>query len=243
MPELKDRDDSEGTIAVLLANLFNEQRREIKRRLGDPPRLSGINESFWIGLERQAAERIRPKLREVHAAAALQLLGDVSQPVAGNTGELTQEAVFRRADQFADRRSAELAQQMTANTRQRVEKIARENQGAAAAVGIGVLLIGVLGAGRAERAAITEVTDAAARGELDTVTAFEIQTGLTIDTIWVTEGDVKVCPICRPLNGRSISEIALSELGPQAVEVKPGINAHIGCRCHLTFKVVELAGV
>lgn len=243
MPELKDRDDSEAAIAALLASIFNDQRGELKRRLGDPPRLSGVTESFWIDMERKAAERIRPKLKEVHAAAALQLLDDTAQPVAGHEGELTQEAVLRRAEEFSQRRSVELAQQMTSNTRQKVEKIARDNAGAAAAIGIGVLLIGALGAGRAERAAITEVTDAAARGELDTVAAFEVQTGLTVVAIWVTERDARVCPICRPLDGRPVDSISLSELGPQAAEVKPGVNAHVGCRCHLTFKVAELAGV
>lgn len=243
MPELKDRDDSEATIAILLANLFNEQRREIKTRLGDPPRLSGLNESFWTGLERETASKIRPKLKQVHLAAAVGLLADVAEPINGNEGQLATAALEARSEQFAQRRADELAAQMTANTRERVEKIARDNQAATAAVGIGVLLIGVLGAGRAEGAAITEVTDAAARGELDTVAAFEAETGLTIEPIWNTEGDGRVCPICRPLDRRPVSEIALSELGPQATEVKPGINAHPRCRCHLTFEVLELAGV
>ena len=33
------------------------------------------------------------------------------------------------------------------------------------------------------------------------------------------------------------------ELGPNATEVKPGVNAHPRCRCHLTFEVLEPAGV
>lgn len=242
MPELKDRDDSEAAIAALLASIFNDQRGELKRRLGDPPRLPGVTESFWIDMERKAAERIRPKLKEVHAAAALQLLDDTAQPVGGHEGALTQAEILRRAEEFAQRRSVELAQQMTSNTRQKVETAVRERDDEAAAVAIGVVLLGILGAGRAERAAITEVTDAAARGELDTVAAFEGQTGLTVVAIWVTERDSRVCPICRPLDGRPVADISLSELGPQASEVKPGINAHVGCRCHLTFKVAELAG-
>lgn len=243
MPELKDRDDSEATIAILLANLFNDQRLAIKRRLGDPPSLSGVNESFWIGIQRQTASRIRPKLREVHLAASVGLLADVNEPVEGNEGQLATGALETRASDFAQRRSDELAAEMTRNTRSRVEAIAAEHQAATAAVGVGVLLIGVLGAGRAEAAAITEVTDAAARGELDTVAAFEVETGETIEAIWNTERDGRVCPICRPLDRRPISEIALSELGPAATEVKPGINAHPRCRCHLTFEILELAGV
>ena len=241
MPELKDRDDSEAAIAILLAGLFNDQRQKIKRRLGDPPRLSGITDSFWTGLERETASRIRPKLKEVHLAAGLALLADPGEPIEG-TGRLTRAAIEAKAAEFAQRRADELAEEMTRNTRERVEEIARKHQGAAAAVGTGVLLIGVLGAGRAEAAAITEVTDAAARGELDTVAAFEAETGLTVEAIWNIE-DADACPICTPLDRRPISEIALSELGPNATEVKPGVNAHPRCRCHLTFEVLEPAGV
>lgn len=242
MPELKDRDDSEAAIAILLANLFNEQRREIKTRLGDPPRLSGVTGAFWTGLERETASRIRPKLKEVHLAAGLALLADGREPIEGATGQLTKAAIETRANDFAQRRADELAAEMTANTRERVEKIARDNAGATAAVGIGVLLIGALGAGRAEGAAITEVTDAAARGELDTVAAFEAETGLTVEAIWNIE-DADACPICFPLDRRPISEISLSELGPRATEVKPGVNAHPRCRCHLTFEILEPVGV
>ncbi len=244
MPELRDRDDSEAAIAILIAQMFNDQRREIKTRLGDPPRISGISGSFWTGIERETASKLKPKLKEVYIASATALLADPGEPIEGTTGGLTAEAIDLKGEQYAEARSTELARQMTENTRTRVEKIARDNAGATAAVGLGVLLIGSLGAGRAEATAITEVTDAAARGELDTVAEFEIQTGQQVESIWNTERDGRVCPICRPLDRRPISEISLSELGPGASEVKPGINAHPRCRCHLTFEVApELVGV
>ena len=244
MPRLVDRDDSEGAIALLLARIFNEQRGEIKTRLGDPPSLAGVPGSFWTGLERSTAIKLKPKLKEVHLAAALALLGNAGQPIEGNEAGLSLTALEAKADDFAEVRSNELAQQLTDNTRERVEKLAREHATAVAGtVATGVLLFGILGAGRAEANAITEVTDAAARGELDTVREFEVQTGLTVVAIWITERDVHVCPICEPLDGRLVEDISLGELGPNATEVKPGINAHPRCRCHLEFEVLEPAGV
>lgn len=79
---------------------------------------------------------------------------------------------------------------------------------------------------RIDRVAITEVTGAISAGEQ--ALAVRVAGGLT--TIWQTERDDRVCPICGPLHGTDESYF-----GPR-VAAPP---AHVNCRCWLIYKRVR----
>lgn len=174
MPELFERDRTESAIAAALATLFNKQRRELVRRLGDPPRITGVGSLVWDGFEREIVSELRPRIERIYRQAARGLFSDPDTAVSDRATDddfvpLDFDPVETAAAAFADRRAVETAAEIVKNARARVEKVARENRDKAVAVGIGALLIGMLGPSHAEKAAITETTEAVSMGEIETI--------------------------------------------------------------------------
>lgn len=88
--------------------------------------------------------------------------------------------------------------------------------------------------GRIARTAVTEVTQATSAAERLAAREIERQTGLQLRPHWFTEADDRVCPVCRPRDGKLI-------VGGQ--DAFP--PAHVGCRCWVDWRPVigTLAGV
>lgn len=87
----------------------------------------------------------------------------------------------------------------------------------------------ILNAGRAEGAGITETTgglSAGQRGAGDDARTFN--PGVTVTLYWRTEKDEKVCPVCKPLDGKS--EAYCESIGI-------GQPAHPRCRCEWVAKI------
>lgn len=106
----------------------------------------------------------------------------------------------------------------------------------------------LFGASRAERIAVTEVTRTYASGNI----AAWKSTGLVTRKVWRTANDELVCPVCGPLNGKTVSidgnfMLDLNEL-PQELAQQMGEEfifyqppAHPRCRCWISPEVTEVA--
>ena len=81
---------------------------------------------------------------------------------------------------------------------------------------------------RADMIAQTEVTRAAAQGELGVVKEIERDAGIRMAAIWFTSNDELVCPICGPRHE--------AEQGDGWVQHPP---AHPRCRCWVNYDFVE----
>ena len=188
MPELPKRDRIESAIAGALATLFNKQRRELVRRLGDPPKLGGINSALWNSFEAEIVSDLQPRIERIYRQASRNLFTDPDVPISDRQKDedfvdLDFDTVFDSAEVFASKRAKEVAALIVKNARERVEKVVKENKDKAAIVGIGALLIGMLGPSHAERAAITETTNAVSAGEIETIAKVDTIERLRIEDL------------------------------------------------------------
>ena len=98
----------------------------------------------------------------------------------------------------------------------------------------------LFGAERARRIAVTEVTRMYAEGNL---IAWK-STGYVTEKIWRTARDERVCPICGPLEGKSVAIDAgwsADNAGNIVADYGGLLNppAHVNCRCYLQPVVNE----
>lgn len=89
----------------------------------------------------------------------------------------------------------------------------------------------VVSPNRIRRTAATEVTRAISAGESQAARAIERELRVRLQPVWVTELDGRVCPICRPLEGKRIR----SQHGTGDVDNYP--PAHVNCRCYVDWRV------
>ena len=255
MPDLADRNNSEAAIALVLSRVFAKARKRVEDAIGNPPRFSRLDASFWQQLEQDIRDSLKPKLADIYKASAAQLLDDVETPVTRDAVEVNEGD----AAAWALSRANEAASSVVRQQRKQIATAQRNYEEAIVAAGflLGTAGVLVLAAGgkatreqqiRASRArqeaaekvsatfsptkaasiGVTETTKAASIGELATVARFEQQTNQEVEKLWVTEADGRVCPICRPLHRRKLSDVP-----PQ---YRDGPPAHGNCRCYLEFK-------
>lgn len=82
--------------------------------------------------------------------------------------------------------------------------------------------------GRTEAIAITNTTEAISKGEGGFIGRTRLELGWQVTAIWQTEKDERVCPICRPLDGKPESYYAPLVGAPPA---------HPRCRCWQTYRL------
>lgn len=203
MPDLLTRKKHEDEAAFLI--LYYLQDAEATLRAGGI-----VNWLDWTG---QLSRELTPILAATYLEAAEQLAGEYE-------GRL--QDAEDRARQWASQQASWLAGSMATTTQQAI-------QAAQAASPDGYLddLAHVFGDGRAEAAAITETTESISYGELFASQELN-RIGIFLFPYWVTERDDKVCPVCRPLDGRPREEW-WSQHGA-------GPPAHVRCRCFLEWR-------
>lgn len=76
---------------------------------------------------------------------------------------------------------------------------------------------------RAEAIAITEITAAQTAGGEYAATEYVAVTGISLNAVWITERDSRVCPICNPLQG--------TKRDVWSMRFPNGPPAHPRCRC------------
>ena len=245
MPEMRERYQREQIIAHALAALYGQQRARLIQYLGQVPSIDAIPEWEWKRIEHETNEALRAELLLVYLLAATNL--------RINPAVLPQQQIARKGLEFADRRAASIASQMTANTRASVQEIllrhapvpdwrhvAIDHQGA-----FHRELIDVFGPRRATAAAITETTGAITTAERESIQAAGENTGEGAEhvertLIWRIL-DNSACIHCKPLNRRRMDEWENFTSGYYLEQIiaNGGPPAHPNCRCYTEFVIPE----
>lgn len=82
--------------------------------------------------------------------------------------------------------------------------------------------------------AVTAVTEIVTAAELASREVIKITEGVRVDSVWQTEADSLVCPVCSPLHNRPESV--------WAVKFPGGPPGHPNCRCELRHRRIVDAG-
>lgn len=213
MPELASRYTHEADLAQALAGVNGQYRELLISAAGDPPDARAVPQWLWDEYQNRTAEEIR------RAAIIVYLLAWDEMDLGPLIGRPTAEA-----DLWARRRGELSAGEITATTRQRFAQAAA---GAVNRMTLGVRMGDVFTLGRAEAAAVTEITAAITAGEVKAADYLEIASGIQLVPYWATEQDERVCKICYPLD--SLPRERWEQAYPD------GPPAHPRCRCSLNW--------
>lgn len=217
MPALADRENFETSIVGQLAPIFADQYE----RAAAAPSAELIPYGEFQA-EMQAA--MQSELAAVFQAAGAALL-------IGNALVFSQGAFEDTADQWAAGMAKELSDQVVETSR----RMAADAWGLAAGANGQIdkqrlaeaLALIFLAPSRLESIAITEVTRAVSAGEQAVILLFPTAERSQLVPVWRTEEDARVCPICRPFDGRGENVYGASSPG--------GPPAHPRCRCWLEW--------
>jgi HK97 family phage portal protein len=176
----------------------------------------------WDDLDAQIKAALEPILREI-------MLANMDAAMAQVGVALGDGVAATSSSEWAKQYAGELIKNVSTVT----QKLTQDTIGSYLANSTMTLgdvvaaLSPAFGASRAEAIAITEVTNASAAG----MTSYQTEVGkLGVKTMRIsnTNEDDKVCPICKPLDGKPESEWP---------NVK-GPSWHPRCRCFVTLKVI-----
>lgn len=225
--------------------LSERQRRTLERRLRDAlaeawrdvddeladaltARLdvAAVPAGFWDRLAASGIGAVVPLLIETYLSSARRL-ADAKLPA-----EITVrwDLINTRAQRWAERYSFELVKGITATSRDRLRELvsAYAAQPETDLRTLGQDIGRIFGPARGNMIATTEVTRAAAQGEMGL--AAEIRRDnprLRVVEIWLTSQDELVCPVCGPLHGKA--------RGDGWTDPPP---AHPRCRCAVSTDFV-----
>lgn len=240
----KARDDAEKALAAILRKLNKEHRARVLAAVRQYGSVEAIPQNFWDAIkaekEREAAavfvlllatgyqdmqrriERTAPKDTSVGSSADLET---IRQRTARTAAALGREAVGAHVDSI----------------RRRVSNLPTDASETELRKGIGnIMTAKVPKDGErdgAESTAITSSTRGVSAAEESARRDEGTRRGIQIDVKWRTEQDGKVCPICRPLDGKKSDRweeiTARTQTAQVVAAVKDGPPAHPNCRCNL----------
>jgi len=214
LAELTNRAAVEANIARVLARLGAKQRKEMEKRLGNPPDIRKLTDGWW-----------KDKEREIQDAALVLLLLPFEQSAIQHG--LDSAAAKESALTFAEKRANELATGFTKNSRD-IMRTAATSWTPNETIPVSQLrdtTLQVFGPKRMSNVAVTETTTAQHQGSEEAIKA---TVGLSEDDTWFTEEDSAVCPTCRPLHGSKRSRWhRFFPVGPPA---------HVNCRCWISYR-------
>lgn len=212
MPDLRNRSQYEQEASYAVATVLARQR--MRYAAYTPERMESVPESEW----KRNEEEIAAALLIVLAAPWWQGYSTLS----ASTGIVAQPRV-------AGERFRTWAEPFARRTAEQIVTTTRKIETSAA----GVLVTPERLEQERRRAAsigVTNTTAAASAGEYAAGEEFEMETGRLLRAYWTTERDGKVCPICKPLDGKSATVFE--------VDFPSGPPAHVNCRCYLEWRVV-----
>jgi hypothetical protein len=202
VPDVPSRLAREAKLATLLRRAIGRNRVALLEALGDPPDVRNIPDDLWEQLQADIEDDTR------RALVVLYLLGmegmNFDDPDTGKRFRPDSQAAGELAGSYASGRAAELARGMTDTVRSQLETAVNN------AANAGMTLAQTTAAARArvreiaevqsESAATTETTAANSAGEVEFKRHYEAKTGIALLMLWESEGDDRVCKVCRPLN-------------------------------------------
>jgi len=237
MSELADRMGVERDFARRLSRLTARQRRELRDLLGTPPDVTRVTAADWSRWEDERRQELTLILLAVILATYRQHVGEL---VGEQPDDATAAAAYREAVVKAAAMAAESAGSSISTARDIVTASADVLRTGTTA-DVESVLVSALGPERDAVTAATATTQAQTAGTVAARLPVEAA-GFNMVTRWVTEQDSKVCPLCRPLNGKVpdlwglVLENALAPGGSRAaasVVANGGPPAHPNCRCYL----------
>lgn len=206
MPDLASRSDHEKKTAAAILLLLRRYGRDIEdgERFA-PVRFAGDMQQILV-----------PQLAVIHADAA----GGMGPYLGIDISHLDIDTISNR---WAKRYGRQLSREVAASIQDELKASRGLEPGDRADA-----LAKTFGRDRAETIGVTETTTGISAGERSVVKEIERQTGKAILAYWETEGDGKVCKVCKGLGGKS--ESVWSRKFPM------GPPAHPSCRCYLTWR-------
>lgn len=220
MPDIPNRDELEALYARQLGRKLRSLFRKMMDYVGDPPNFANVPASFWdeIGEELQPFFTINGEQIYLDAAERM-----IAETAIGVDWTLVNQAATDWAAQYAgqlvkditETRRRELANTISKffsegwNRRELEERLSRWYNPV-----------------RSEMIATTEVTRAAAEGELQIARELAKQ-GIEMVAVWQTNNDeiVRECPICWPRHNKKRGD-GWSDPPP----------AHVLCRCWINHE-------
>lgn len=220
MPDIPDRDDQEAAYAKLLAKLLKAYGGRLLEKLGDPPDLGNLDQSFWDEEAKELVKNLSPFGERVFLEAAQRLME--TTPLGVDWALVNERAV-----EWASRYTYDLVQGITRTTRGTLQRtmtdyfnlgLTRED--------LESRIRPLFGPVRAEMIAVTEVTRAASEGEQELARELKEQ-GIEMVPIWQTNDDELVCPACGPKHDQRITDGMFPP-------------AHPRCRCWVVYELPEV---
>ncbi len=239
MSELTNRMGVEADFAKRLSRLSSRQRRELRELLGNPPDVRNVSDADWNRWEEERRQELALILLAIILASLKQHVGELL-PAGQQPSDATRTQAYRQALIRAQAIAAESAQSSMQSAKE-VVTASGDLIRTGTAADVESVLVSAIGPDRDAVTAATTTTLAQTEGTNATqlvLAAFS----LNLVTRWQTERDGKVCPICRPLHGKSVDlwDVVLQNLpgpgGGRAVDeiiTNGGPPAHPNCRCYL----------
>lgn len=217
--DVPNRGKLESKLSRALGKQFASQRRELLSLLGDPPNIGKVPASFWEQAGAEFTQLVEPFLADVYKEQVAAMLDDI-----GVSWDQANEAAAKWAAQY----TFDLVTGITSNSQATLqEAINKYFQDGLTLSDLTDSISQAFGPARAELIAITEITRAAAFGEMETVSTLEGQ-GFVFTPVWQTSNDDMVCEICGPLHNEALVG-EFDGLFPPA---------HPGCRCWVNHELV-----
>lgn len=239
MSELTNRMGVEADFAKRLSRLSSRQRRELRELLGNPPDVRNVSEADWNRWEEERRRELALILLAIILASLNQHVGELL-PAGQQPSDATRTQAYRQALIRAQAIAAESARSSMQSAKE-VVTASGELIRTGTAADVESVLVSAIGPDRDAVTAATTTTLAQTEGTNATAIVLE-PAGYNLVTRWVTERDNRVCPVCRPLNGKvpDLWGLVLDNLvAPGGVRASAevvkngGPPAHPNCRCYL----------
>jgi hypothetical protein len=263
MPEHeKARPLIEAEFERRVKKLSKGRRKQIRAAMGNPPRMSNVPAELWEKLERRQADEIVVLFWLAYLVGWQELEreqgpipGPAGRPLGDGRpdgqgiptqppGEPLDPGTVPRLDPITPVEDIEawdaatdVIDTITGGMIDKTREKLQEAQDQAEILGTEFkpdeVLADVEGDNRAHKVGVTETTRALVMGERGYEGWLGREHGITMDRIWQTERDARVCPICSPLQGTP------DHTWPPLLFSGP--PAHPVCRCWVTFSTTKKA--
>lgn len=220
-----DRGKAETALAADLTPIFDAQRAAFAR---DPEGTS------WDGFQMLVQDTINERMEETAIEAALILLLILMQ--SDNSRAMADLIRMSMGSQLVINSARATAKSLVANTQRRALQAAIKLRAAQELIPekLDTALRPVLGQTKAQEIAVTQTTRAISTGEDLARRIAQQSEGVDSVAVWITVRDDRVCPICRPLHGKT--EAVWGGFFPN------GPPAHPRCRCVKQYRLRRADG-
>ena len=235
MSDFAARDIFEARIQQAVGALQQRQLDRLMEAMGTPPRLGNVPASLWTEFRHEMIDLVTPMLRDVYNSSAVQFAHGLPVGVDWNQ-------VNERAASWAEKHAGVLIKKVDRHSLDVVRKAVPQyfRQDWTMDV-LRAKLAPTFGPVRASAIATSEVTTAAAEGQLGVVREIKaLNPGIVMVGIWNTNNDaiVRRCDVCWPLHNVRANKHGWF-IHPKTGMAYRKPYAHTRCRCWLTHEIVR----